>query len=69
MNHLTEREQQIVRLVARGLSDKEIAGEFGTSVHTVRNQQSSIKEKTGARNRTELAVLAVRSGMEQRAAC
>jgi DNA-binding NarL/FixJ family response regulator len=63
MNHLTDREQQIVRLVVRGLQDKEIAFELGTSVFTVRNQLTAIRRKTGLDNRTQIATFAIRSAV------
>ena len=53
---LTEREYEIVRLVAEGLDNHEIAAEAFISEGTVRNRISSVLSKTGYKNRTQLAV-------------
>ncbi len=54
---LTEREQQVLRLVARGTPDREIAATLGISVKTVEKHVGSILRKTGANNRTHAAAL------------
>ncbi len=56
---LSERERQIALLVARGLKNKDIAGELTISENTVKRHLQSIFSKTGTRDRLELAVLAV----------
>ena len=56
---LTERQFQIVALVARGLSDRDIAATLKLSVRTVSNYLSEIYVRAECRNRTELAVRAV----------
>jgi DNA-binding NarL/FixJ family response regulator len=56
---LSERERQIAFLVARGLKNKDIAGELNISENTVKRHLQSIFSKTGTRDRLELAVLAV----------
>lgn len=53
---LNEKEMQIICLVAEGLSNKEIAGTLFLSEGTVRNYLSTILEKLGLRDRTQLAV-------------
>ena len=53
---ITEKEQEIIELVARGLSNKEISGMLFFSEGTVRNYLSSILEKLELRDRTQLAV-------------
>jgi DNA-binding CsgD family transcriptional regulator len=55
-NHvsLTEAEQAVVRLVARGLSCKEIAAELHKSPYTVDNQLRRIRERLGVHNKVEL---------------
>ncbi|HHV43650.1 MAG TPA: response regulator transcription factor [Firmicutes bacterium] len=53
---ITEREQRIIELVAQGLSNKEIAQTLHLSEGTVRNYLSTILEKLGLRDRTQLAV-------------
>lgn len=52
---LTEAEERIALAVARGLSNKEIAAEFGISVRTVENHISHILDKKGFSNRVEIA--------------
>ena len=54
---LGSREQQIVRLVADGCSNGEIAERLGLSLQTVKNRLCEIYEKTGTRNRVTLALL------------
>jgi DNA-binding NarL/FixJ family response regulator len=56
---LTERENQVLQLLARGLPNKQIAVQLGISEHTVKFHVSSIYAKLQATNRTE----AVRSGI------
>jgi DNA-binding NarL/FixJ family response regulator len=52
---LTEAEERIALAVARGLSNKEIAAEFGISVRTVENHISHILDKKNFSNRVEIA--------------
>jgi DNA-binding CsgD family transcriptional regulator len=51
---LTAREQEITRLVARGMSNQEIAGELNLSPHTVRDHLKAIFAKVGVGSRGEL---------------
>ncbi len=53
---INEKEQEIIELVADGLSNKEIASELFLSEGTVRNYLSEILEKLNLRDRTQLAV-------------
>lgn len=53
---ISEKEQAIIELVAEGLSNREIAGKLYLSEGTVRNYISTILEKLGLRDRTQLAV-------------
>jgi DNA-binding CsgD family transcriptional regulator len=53
---LTNREEQIVSLVATGLTNREIARELDLSDHTVKNYLFQIYEKLGISNRVELAL-------------
>jgi DNA-binding NarL/FixJ family response regulator len=63
---LTRREQQIADAVARGLSNRQIAAEFGISIETVKQHLSSIYSKLEMRNRVMLALHVVRlAGPEQ----
>lgn len=52
---LTERERQVIHLVAEGMTDKEIAGSLFVSPRTVQNQLTSIRRKLGLGRRSELA--------------
>lgn len=56
---LTPREQEIVRLVSQGLTDKEIGEKLYISPRTVQNQLTRVREKTGLGRRSELARWAV----------
>jgi len=51
-----EREMEIVRLIARGLSNKDIARELHLTEGTVKNYISSILNKTGLEHRTQIAI-------------
>ena len=53
---ISEKERDIIELVAKGLSNKEIAGELYLGEGTVRNYLSALLEKLGLRDRTQLAV-------------
>ena len=59
MRRLSDREKQIAALVARGMKNKDIAAELKISENTVKRHLQSIFSKTGARDRLELAVLAL----------
>ena len=58
LRDLTNRERDVLGLVARGRDNGEIAGELGLAEQTVRNYVSRIYEKVGVRSRVELAVWA-----------
>lgn len=59
---LTKAEQEIVRLVAQGKSNKKIAATIYNSEGTVRNRLTTIFKKLGVRDRVQLAVTAVQAG-------
>ena len=59
---LTRRETDIVRLVGRGLGNKDIAQRLGVSVATVRTHLSKVYDKMGMASRVELAILAAQNG-------
>ena len=56
LRQLPHREAEVARLVADGLTNREIALVLGTSPHTVRNQLSRIFERLGVSSRLELAM-------------
>jgi DNA-binding NarL/FixJ family response regulator len=59
---LTRREVEVLRLIARGLSNREIAQALGTAEGTVKNQTSSILSKLGVRDRTRAVLRAMELG-------
>lgn len=59
---LSEVQQQIARLLAGGMSNKEISAKTGLALQTVKNQVSRILRKTGADSRTALAALMANNG-------
>ena len=61
---LTPRELDVLRLVARGLGNKQIAAELHLSVGTVKGYVSSILPKINAGDRTQAALFAVKHGLE-----
>lgn len=56
MYNINEREQEIIRLIADGYSNKEIAAELFLGEGTVRNYLSAILDKLQLRDRTQVAV-------------
>ena len=60
---LTEREREVLALVARGLTNAELAGTLRVSLPTAKTHVSRILTKLGARDRTQLVILAYESGI------
>lgn len=60
---LTPREHQILQLVAKGLTNKEIGRVFGISDNTARNHVNNIIGKLEVSDRTEAATIAMRQGL------
>jgi two-component system response regulator NreC len=60
---LTDREREILHLVAAGHSNREIAEILGISEHTVHNHRAHLMEKLGVHNRLELLKYAMREGI------
>jgi DNA-binding NarL/FixJ family response regulator len=63
---LTERETQVLDLVARGQSNKEIAAGLAIAENTVKNHLKNILEKLHLENRVQAATFALRQGMIQK---
>lgn len=61
---LSARELDVLRLVARGMENSEIAAELNISPRTAKNHVSSILGKLGLPSRVQAAIYAVRSGLE-----
>lgn len=62
-DRFTERELEVLRLVVAGETDAGIAEKLFISIRTVKQHIQTLREKTGFRNRTELAVRARESGL------
>jgi DNA-binding NarL/FixJ family response regulator len=60
---LTDREKQVLKLVAEGRSNKEVAETLGISVKTAMSHREHLLEKLGLHGRTELVKFALRHGI------
>jgi FixJ family two-component response regulator len=56
---LTSRERQLLKLLVRGLSSKQVAAELNISVKTVENHRANLMQKTGALNAADLTRMAM----------
>ena len=63
LEELTRRERDIVKLIAEGASNKEIADHLHLSEKTVKNRVSEIISKLGVNNRTQVAIWARENGL------
>jgi DNA-binding NarL/FixJ family response regulator len=61
---LTEREIEVLRLIAKGLSNTDISERLFLSEGTVRNHVSAILAKLGVSDRTQAAVIAIQHGLK-----
>lgn len=62
-DHLTNRERDVLKGMADGLPNKEIASKLSISAETVKVHVASVLKKTGAANRTDAVAIALRKGM------
>jgi len=62
---LTRREEEILRLMARGLTNSEIATQIYLSEGTVRNHVSAILSKLEVPDRTQAVIIAIKHGLDQ----
>jgi len=60
---LTDRELTVLRLVAQGLGNKEIAAQLAISAHTVKYHVASVLAKLGVQSRTEAVTVGLRTGL------
>lgn len=60
---LTPRECEVLKLIAKGYTNSEIAEALFISKHTVKNHVSNIYRKLGEDDRTRVALMAVRRGL------
>lgn len=61
--NLTKREMMVIKLVALGFENNEIAEKLGVSIHTVKAFVANILRKLDARNRTNAVFIAFQNGI------
>lgn len=61
---LSAREREVLGLVGRGLTDREVSERLALSIRTVQNHLAAIRRKTGLRRRSELASWAIRHSVD-----
>lgn len=61
--NLTTREKELLKLIAQGKSNKEIAEELFLSLHTVKNHVKSIIQKFSVSDRTQVAIIALKENI------
>ena len=59
---MSERELEVLRMMARGETNEEIGAHLGITLRTVKAHMTSIMAKLGATNRTQAVSIAVRKG-------
>jgi RNA polymerase sigma factor (sigma-70 family) len=60
---LTEREREILQLLAEGKSNKEVAAVLGVSPYTVETHRTNLMQKLGLHNTAEIVLYAVRKAI------
>lgn len=60
--HLTHREMEVLKLVARGMNNRDIANELGVGLRTVKSHLETIFSKMGVNSRTEAVLEAMKHG-------
>ncbi len=63
LSALSAREREVLRLIAEGMTGKEVAGRLGLSPNTIERHRTNIMNKLGLRNRAELIRFAIREGL------
>ncbi|GAB2841945.1 response regulator transcription factor [Actinoallomurus bryophytorum] len=63
LEHITERERQVLTLIARGLSNTDIAGQLHLSLATVKTYVGRLLAKLHARDRAQLVIIAYETGL------
>lgn len=63
VEHLTNRERQIVHLISQGLSAKESALELGIAPSTIERHVENVRLKTRTRNRVHMVAYVIRTGL------
>ncbi len=63
LENLTRREEQVLDLLAKGMSNKEIAAQLSLSEGTIKNYVSNVLSKLHANDRTQAVITAVRRGL------
>lgn len=63
LSNLTAREKEVLGLLSRGFSNREIAGQLYLSEHTVRTHVQNLRAKLNVRSKFEAALLAMQSGI------
>jgi DNA-binding NarL/FixJ family response regulator len=63
LDELTPRELEVLRMLAEGVGNREMASRLRISDHTVKFHISSILDKLGASTRTEAVTLGIRAGL------
>ena len=63
LDELTDREREVLRLVALGLTNQELCDRLWLSMTTVKTHVSHLLAKTGSRDRVQLVLTAIRAGL------